>query len=121
MRRLALICVLAGLALALPAAASHAATTFGSQMAGGTFGFSFNGCGGVCTYVQHSGSIPQFTSPVSGVVVRWRVLAASSGSPVRMRLLRPAGGGLLMVGTSAQEATTGGTSDVFATRLPVRA
>ena len=119
MRRLVLIPLLAGLARALPAASSHAATTFGSQMAGGTFGFSFNGCSGICTYVQQSA--PQFTSPVSGVVVRWRVLAASSGSPVQLRLLRPAGGGFLMVGSSGQEATTGGTTDVFATRLPVRA
>jgi hypothetical protein len=107
------------LALAFATVPAHAATTVGSPLSGGVFGTSFNPCSATCTYLQYSGGALSHTSPVHGVVVRWRVLAASAGSPVRLRILRPGGGGFAGAGSSAQQSTTGGSLDTFETRLPI--
>jgi hypothetical protein len=61
------------------------------------------------------------TSPIDGVIVRWRVLDASGG-PFKLRALRPAGGSSYVgVGKSNPETPTGPGVQTFATSLPVRA
>ena len=52
----------------------------------------------------------------------WRIASGSGGSPVRLRVLRPAGAGKFTgVGTSALETTTGAPPDTFTTSLPIKA
>jgi hypothetical protein len=61
------------------------------------------------------------TSPVSGAVVRWRVLEAAGG-PFRLRVLRPAGGvSYTGAGTSGPETPSGPGLQTFATNLPIQA
>jgi hypothetical protein len=61
------------------------------------------------------------TSPVTGAVVRWRVLDAEGG-PFRLRVLRPAGGTTYTgVGTSSPETPASPGLQTFATVLPIQA
>jgi hypothetical protein len=58
-------------------------------------------------------------SPVSGTIVRWRVLDAEGG-PFRLRVLRRAGGFTFTgVGTSSYEEPHGLGLQTFATNLPI--
>ena len=60
-------------------------------------------------------------SPISGTIVRWRVLGAAGG-PFRLRVLRYAGSsGLTGTGTSAPETPSGLGVQTFATNLPIQA
>jgi hypothetical protein len=53
--------------------------------------------------------------------VTWRI-ASGSSSPVRLRVLRPVGGGKFAgVGTSAVQMTSGSPPNTFATNLPIKA
>ncbi len=61
------------------------------------------------------------TSPVDGVIVRWRILEAAGG-PFKLRVLRPAGGAsFLGAGRSKPETPTGPGLQTFATNLPIKA
>jgi hypothetical protein len=116
--RLLVATVAAAAAVAAPA---HAAQTFGSALAGDPQR-NVCGAGQLCTYVQYSNLTPAYASPMDGVVVRWRVKASSSGSPVTLRVLRPAGAGFTGAGASAVALTTAAAEpDTFSTRLAIRA
>ncbi len=61
------------------------------------------------------------TSPISGTIVRWRVLDASGG-PFVLRVLHPLGGTTYTaVGTSAPEAPAALTTQTFPASLPIQA
>jgi hypothetical protein len=109
----------AAVCLLLPAVASAADVTIGSNLAGAA---NTNICstGIACTYVQTSGGIPVAPSPVAGQIVRWRLKAGSLGGEVKLRVLRPAGAGFTAVASST---TVTVTSDLntFTTNLPVTA
>jgi hypothetical protein len=61
------------------------------------------------------------TSPINGVVVRWRILQATGG-PFKLRVLRPAGGtSYIGVGKSSPEKPNGLGLQTFATALPIQA
>jgi hypothetical protein len=61
------------------------------------------------------------TSPISGTIVRWRVLGASGG-PFRLRVLRPAGGtSFTGVGTSGPETPASPGLQTFTANLPIQA
>ena len=84
-------------------------------------------CSGVgCTFIQWSISSVDlgYASPVDGTIVAWRIASDSAGNKVKLRILRPAGGGKFSaVGSSNTETTTGSTTapDQFSTNLPVKA
>jgi IPT/TIG domain/PASTA domain len=62
------------------------------------------------------------TSPVAGIVVRWRITGYSSAGPFKLRILRPVGASSYMgVGTSAPQARLGIGTEVFTTDLPIQA
>jgi hypothetical protein len=74
------------------------------------------------TFIQFSGPGPaaEYVSPIEGTIVTWRI-ASGSSAEVRLRVLRPAGGGNFTgVGTSAMEITSS-PLDTFATSLPIKA
>jgi hypothetical protein len=76
------------------------------------------------TYIQYSGTMPapEYVSPIEGTIVTWRIASGSMGNEVRLRVLRPAGGGKFTgVGTSAAAMTSGAPLDTFATSLPIKA
>jgi hypothetical protein len=61
------------------------------------------------------------TAPISGTIVRWRVLLAEGGA-FRLRVLRPAGGATFTgVGTSSPETPASLAPQTFATNLPIQA
>jgi hypothetical protein len=97
---------------------------FGSPLSG-EHGYSF-ACGYACLRVQTSIGGASTASPFAGVVVRWRLLAGSTGS-YRIRTVAPAGGGnYTVVGSSSSEAVTTEpqlTEKIysFATRVPIPA
>jgi IPT/TIG domain/PASTA domain len=60
-------------------------------------------------------------SPVTGVIVRWRVQGAEGG-PFRLRVLRPNGSGAYAaVGTSGGATPSGAGVETFNANLPIRA
>ena len=104
---------------AAPALAEEA--TVGSSL--GSAG-SLNLCasGFECIAFTTNNGAPVAVVPFDGVVTKWRVRAGSATSPVKLRVLRPAGGGTYTAaGTSAVEMTTAGsTPDEFTSSLPVQ-
>jgi hypothetical protein len=80
-----------GALAALPAPAG-AAVTIGSDLAPDPVNAA---CTADCTLANTTLPDGQVTSPIQGVVVRWRVRAGASGGPIALRLvvLRPAGSG----------------------------
>jgi hypothetical protein len=62
------------------------------------------------------------TSPVSGIVIRWRITGASGG-PFRLRVLAPAGPSMSYTGagTSAPEIPSSTDLQTFTTNLPIKA
>ncbi len=97
-----------------------AVTTIGPQtLSTGTENNFFEG-----TFIQFSGMAPapEYVSPIEGTIVTWRIASGSGNSPVRLRVLRPAGGGKFTgVGTSALGTTDGAPLDTFTTSLPIKA
>ncbi len=68
------------------------------------------------------------TSPIDGVVFRWRVRADSTegaGNPARLKVIRPAAGGSFIgvntSGTSTVPLTVSPTTHTFATQQPIAA
>lgn len=108
--------------LAATAPARGETATVGSTLA--TAG-SMNLCasGFECVVFTTNNGAAVAVAPFDGVVTTWRVRAGSATSPVKLRVLRPAGGGsFTAAGTSATEMTTAGTQpDEFAASLPVQA
>jgi hypothetical protein len=122
---------LGALALAGVAAARHGAQPAGTMTIGpATLATSdlqnHPTCGSAgCTYIQWSGSTadPAYASPVDGTIVAWRISSGSAGNKVKLRILRPAGGGkFAAVASSSTETTTGNASapDQFSTSLAVK-
>jgi hypothetical protein len=104
-----------------------AATTVGYSTAALVPG-TLNVCsaGIQCTYIQRTGSSDIYIAPVDGVIVRWRLASGSSGSPVRLRVLRRSGAAppfsYTGAGTSGFRTATGGVVDVFENEhLPIAA
>jgi hypothetical protein len=72
-----------------------------------------------CTYLPISN--PKLRVPFSGTVTSFRIRAGSSEGTVRLRVLRPAGGGKFTgAGTSGPKKLTGGV-DSFKVSLKVKA
>jgi hypothetical protein len=113
-------------AIALFSPSGAAAVTIGSDLAPN--GGNSPCAGGMpCTQAQTALPGAQITSPVDGTVVRWRLRPGQTGisaSNVRLRVLRPAGGGLFATVSSSTTQTTGvfgtPTTLTFPTQQPVR-
>jgi hypothetical protein len=122
-RLLALGAVSAAL-LAGPAT-TDAAITVGSPLTAQVSNNIQQGCGTApCTFVNPVLPEPgaNVASPLTGVLVRWRMLGNASGAPFEVRVLRPAAGGQYTgAGTGAPEVPVGLGPTTFATRLPVQA
>jgi hypothetical protein len=83
-------------------------------------------CGGQgCTFIQWSRAAADasYTSPVNGTIVAWRIASGSAGNKVKLRVLRPAGGGKYSAVASSPTATTSGSPtapDQFTVSIPVK-
>ncbi len=119
-RGIGLTLALASCALALPAGGAQASTlTVGSVFPPG---FSPAPFGQVQTLFNTS--LPEkganLSSPVDGVIIRWRILGASGG-PFSLRVLHPNGSGAYEAsGTSAAVSPTSKELQTFTTSVPVR-
>ena len=118
-RALALATILTALG---PAAASHAATTVGSDL---TKAATASVCtsGVACTYFTGDAmtAAPVAAAPSSGVIVRWRVKSGSSAVGTRLRTLRAVGGGNYVgVGASDPVNLQAGITTLPA-RIPITA
>jgi hypothetical protein len=114
--------LLAGLgagALLAASSAQAATTTVGSPLTA-SFSFFFTGpvTAANATLAEPGASV---TSPVTGTIVRWQLVAESTGAPFALRVLRPAVGGETGVGTSSQVTPTSTGTQTFDTNLPVKA
>jgi hypothetical protein len=118
--RILSVVAVAAFSLAVCAGASAKVVTVGSPL---TQEFTPTEFGAVITSVNSApGELGALaTSPVDGVVVRWRILDAAGG-PFKLRVLRPAGAGSYIgVGRSGPEKPTGLGLQTFATNLPIQA
>jgi hypothetical protein len=122
------VSVLAAGAMLVAPPSAQAAVTIGSDLSPNAG--NQNPCAPVagmpCTIANLQLPGEQVTAPFDGVVVRWRVEAVSgdTGTPVRLRVVRDAGGSAFTaVGTSATRTIpmTGLETFSFATRLPIAA
>jgi PASTA domain len=119
--RLALI-VAGACALALLGAPDgRAATvTIGSPLTGSYFQSTFSLTGTVA-----NSTLPEpganLTSPVTGAIVRWRIMDGSGG-PYRLRVLTPGGATAYTGGAASDPETPAGTGvETFTTNLPIQA
>jgi hypothetical protein len=105
-------------ALALPASAG-AVTTIGSDLSSDkTVPYDYGGV----SYTLSQNALPgrPVSSPINGVVVRWRV--RSSSGLLTFRVLRPAGVSTATgAGSSSQVSVASMGVETFATRLPIQA
>lgn len=77
-------------------------------------------CIGACTAASSELNGVSTASPVSGVVVRWRIKAGAKVVPTKFRVIRPAGGGTFQgVGTSATINPTKNAVTTSLTSLPI--
>jgi RTX calcium-binding nonapeptide repeat (4 copies) len=121
-RKLALCAVVGAAALAAPSA-SQAAITIGSDLGPAPA----NGLACVanpsCTWANTALPGQQVTSPIDGVVARWRIRVASTpGADLRLKVIRPAGGAHTGVNTSATQSLAASAIDqthVFPTSQPI--
>ncbi len=118
--RLALIVVGACALALLGAPGAQAATvTVGSPLTGGYFP-SITGVVGTVANTALPEPAP-LTSPVTGTVVRWRILDASGG-PFALRVLTPGSGTEYTGGAaSAAQSPLGPGVETFTTALPIQA
>jgi hypothetical protein len=127
MRPLPVLLVALAIALALPSASS-ASVAIGSNLSA-TGNNGPGGCNSICTGTNlvlpaNSRAAGGLTAPTDGVVVRWRMSSGSSGNPVELRVLHPAGGNpsrFTGQGKSSTQQTIGAPTPVFPTRLAIRA
>jgi hypothetical protein len=121
--RLKLICLtaLALIAWTLPTEHADAAiVTVGSPLTAAFESEAINNAQG--TLVNQTLTEPgaQAVSPVSGIVVRWRLI--DTKGPHSLRVVRPAAGGAFTgVGRSASVSPAGLGIETFPTNLPIRA
>jgi hypothetical protein len=116
---LGLLSLVLAAAATVPSVSDAALTTIGSQ----TLITGTENSMSVGTFIEYSlpGPAAEYVSPIDGTIVTWRV-ASGSSSPVRLRVLRPVGGGKFAgVGTSAVQMTSGSPPNTFATNLPIKA
>jgi hypothetical protein len=123
MKRIGLVAVLTLAVGALAASSARASTvTVGSPLIG-VF-TNTDSCGPPsCTWAssQLAAAGANAASPVTGVIVRWRMTGSYSGGPFELRVLRPASGGAYTgAGTSGPVTPPGGTQ-TFAANLPIEA
>jgi hypothetical protein len=120
MSRRFVISVLAAAGLFSPAPPAHAAVTIGSDLSQAPLNAT---CAvAACTTTSLSHPTAQLTSPIDGVVVRWRLSHDSAGGQVRLEVIRPASGGAFTgVNTGATESVTGLPTGItpFPTRQPI--
>jgi hypothetical protein len=77
---------------------------------------------GTFTYSQEALPGRYTTSPIDGVVVRWRVRSETEGGRARLRVLRPtADGEFIGSGTGSTRTVSEPGIDQFSARLPIRA
>jgi hypothetical protein len=118
-RRIPAVLAAAGLVAALAPAAAPAATTIGSTAAVATQNTTRCADGSACLLLTDDAVVA-----ASGVITGWHLRSASVGGSVRLRVLRPAGGGRFTgAGTGAPQTITRGDPYVndYPERLPVRA
>ena len=101
---------------------AQAATTIGSSLTA-TPNTTLS-CPGSCTFSQRTLPGRQVTSPIDGVVVRWRIRTATPmtvAQPIALRVIRGTGPASTGVGTS-QPGAVPATSGIhtFETRLPIQ-
>jgi len=103
-------------------AASQAAVTVGSNLAGDGADNLPGYCPGASTCTGTNLSLPAgstaadgLSSPIDGVIVGFAVKSGSAGNPVKLRVLRPAGGASYTgVATGATGTTTAGVAEFSA-------
>ena len=125
MRRIVLASVLtavAGFALAAPSGV-FAATLVGSPLTG-NFSSSSRSCTPACT--DFNTALPEpganVTSPITGVIVRWRMMGNAGGASFQLRVVHSAGGGQYIgAGASSPEIPAGAGPSQFSTSLPISA
>jgi hypothetical protein len=116
------VSVLAGALVFVASATAQGETvTVGSPLLasfGGALGSFPTGTWANTTLAEPGANV---VSPVSGVIVRWRMTGSYSGGPFKLRVLRPAGGGQYTgAGTSGAVSPKGGTQ-TFTANLPIKA
>jgi hypothetical protein len=125
MRRISLEVVLAavsGLVL-LPASGAFASTLVGSPLTG-NFSTGSRTCSPACTDFNTVLTDPgaNVTSPIKGIIVRWRMTGNGAGASFALRVVHPAGGGeYIGAGTSSPEVPTGDGPSEFESSLPINA
>jgi hypothetical protein len=115
-----LLAGVAASALLATSSASASAVTVGSPLTA-SFSSTFHG---PTTEANSALAEPgaNVTSPITGTIVRWRLVVESTGAPFALRVLRPAAGGAYTgAGTSSQVTPTSTGTQTFATNLPVKA
>jgi hypothetical protein len=120
-----------GIALAAVVAGALGATAIASPGAAGqtvTLGSvtgspTMNLCVGSCTYLPFAGvASPSLQVPFDGTVTSFSLNAGSSGGSVRLRVLRPAGGGQFTAVANGPAATIPDLGvSTFAVSVPVKA
>jgi hypothetical protein len=99
-------------------------TLFGSGLIG--LHGQFTGCGFACLYIQKSIEGHPTAAPIDGVVVRWRLLGASTGT-YHVRVIAPTGSNEYKIlhssdaGTVTSEPQLTERISTFETRLPIPA
>jgi hypothetical protein len=108
-------------ALLVSASSAQGSTvTFGSPLTATFAGASFT-ANGVLTNLALGEPGATAASPVTGAVVRWRILGATGG-PFKLRILRPsAGGTYTLVGTSTPGIPNGLGIQTFSSSVPIQA
>jgi hypothetical protein len=107
-------------ALAAATGAEAATVTIGSPLTGSYFPSTFSLTGTVANSVLPEAGA-YVTSPVTGTVVRWRIMDGTGG-PYRLRVLTPGSGSVYTGGTtSAPQTPTGPGVETFTTSLPIQA
>jgi hypothetical protein len=107
--------------LAICASAQAAIITLGPTLPfSGSFGQEY--CEAACTLAQSHSEGAVASSPINGVVVRWRVFDASGPYKYRLQVLNPVGGsahGYAGAGTSGPETPSGPGVETFPADLPI--
>jgi hypothetical protein len=106
------------------AAAACSGALFGSNFSGPAHSYT-GGCGYACLRVQKTVDSQSTAAPFDGVVVRWRLLGAATGS-YRVRVVQPGGGNYTILhssepGAVSTEPFLTEQMSTFPTRLPIPA
>jgi hypothetical protein len=126
--RAALASTAAVLMLTLWAPSALGSTTVGLPVEAMIGNPGANGCvaGIQCTYYQGAGALfdrvaPAYTSPIDGMIVRWRLGVGSTGNKVRLRVLSPGGAAFTGSGKGPLLTATSGINTFENERLPIKA